>query len=169
MPAQYPHAPEPLPLAWRLRRPLLAHTLRLTEQDRHWAEDVVQETLLRAWRNEDELSRDPELLRSWLFTVARRIVIDNWRCRQSRPHEVSLPGKDIWEPRDGIELMLSRITLATALRRLGGPYREAVRETYLRGQSIREAAEALGVPPGTMKSRLRKALSVLRTVLREPI
>ena len=57
--------------------------LRLTGQDRARAEDVVQETLLRAWRNNHILERSPGSLRAWLYTVARNIVIDEWRTHRS--------------------------------------------------------------------------------------
>src|ERR1700741_1686816 len=59
--------------------PLFGHVLRLTGNDRQWAEDVVQETLVRAWRNADRLDREPGMLRAWLYTVARRIVIEGRR------------------------------------------------------------------------------------------
>src|SRR5437868_10498820 len=68
--------------------PLLAYVLRLVAGDRHRAEDVVQETLLRAWRNTEQLNRATGSLRPWLVTVARRIVIDGHRSRRSRPREV---------------------------------------------------------------------------------
>src|SRR3954465_5665892 len=68
--------------------PLLAFVLRLTRGDRQRAEDIVQETLLRAWRNAD-LLRDWEETspRPWLVTVARRIAIDGYRSENSRPLE----------------------------------------------------------------------------------
>ena len=64
---------------------LWGYCLRLTGQDRARAEDVVQETLLRAWRNHDRLDESRGSVRSWLFTVARNIVIDEWRTSRSQP------------------------------------------------------------------------------------
>ncbi len=63
---------------------LWGYCLRLTGHDRARAEDVVQETLLRAWRNRDVLDNPPPAVRGWLFTVARNIVIDEWRSRRAR-------------------------------------------------------------------------------------
>ena len=57
--------------------------LSLVGNDRGHAEDVVQETLLRAWRHRTVLERSPAAVRSWLFTVARNIVIDEWRSRRA--------------------------------------------------------------------------------------
>ena len=66
---------------------LFRDCLRLTGQDRARAEDVLQRTLLRAWRHIDELEDFPGSVRAWLFTVARNIVIDEWRTTRNR-HEV---------------------------------------------------------------------------------
>ncbi|MFD0883651.1 sigma factor, partial [Streptosporangium algeriense] len=62
--------------------PLYGYVLRLTG-DSGRAEDVVQETLLRAWRHPDALSGKP--IRAWLFTVARNLVVDQHRARKARP------------------------------------------------------------------------------------
>lgn len=63
--------------------PLLAYVLRLVAGDRQRAEDVVQETLIRAWKNAGQLNRATGSVRPWLVTVARRIVIDGHRSRQA--------------------------------------------------------------------------------------
>src|SRR4051812_3433225 len=62
-------------------RPLLSFVLRLVGGDRSWAEDVVQETMIRAWNSIDRLDVDGDSLMPWLATVARRIVIDDRRRR----------------------------------------------------------------------------------------
>ena len=68
-------------------RPLLAFVIRLTAGDRQWAEDVVQETMIRAWRSSEQLDPDSASLMPWLATVARRIVIDDRRRKEARPPE----------------------------------------------------------------------------------
>ena len=68
-------------------RPLLGYAMRLTNGDRHRAEDVVQETLLRAWRHPEAIHRSPDAVRPWLFTVARHIAVDAYRARRARPSE----------------------------------------------------------------------------------
>jgi RNA polymerase sigma factor (sigma-70 family) len=67
---------------------LFAHALRLCDGDRQRAEDLVQETLLRAWRHPEALAPERGPVRAWLFTTARRLAIDAWRRREARVGEV---------------------------------------------------------------------------------
>ncbi|MBC6465385.1 sigma-70 family RNA polymerase sigma factor [Actinomadura alba] len=146
--------------------PLLGLVIKLTAGDRQWAEDIVQETLLRAWRSADQLYGDESLM-PWLATVARRLVIDDWRRRRSRPMEVNddpleeMPDTDKWEQ------LLQSITVNEALRSLSPVHREVLVETFLRDRSVNEAAKVLGVPVGTVKSRCFYALRALRVALGE--
>lgn len=64
---------------------LWRYVVGLTDGDRGRAEDVVQETLIRAWRQPDVLAQSHGSARNWLFAVAKRIVIDEWRFARSRP------------------------------------------------------------------------------------
>ena len=72
--------------------------LRLVGNDRVRAEDITQETLLRAWRNRTVLESPSPAVRAWLFTVARNIVIDEWRSR--RAHKET-PMAEVPEHRHG--------------------------------------------------------------------
>ncbi|MEV8441345.1 sigma-70 family RNA polymerase sigma factor [Actinosynnema sp. NPDC051121] len=146
---------------------LLGHAMRLTGSDRQWAEDIVQETLVRAWRNAEKLERDPVLLRSWLFTVARRLVIDDRRKRSVRPQESELTPSDEAPQRDEADRTLAAIVVAEAMNGLTEEHREAILETYLRDRTVGEAAAVLGVPPGTVKSRVYYALRALRRALQD--
>lgn len=146
---------------------LLGHAMRLTGSDRQWAEDIVQETLVRAWRNAEKLERDPVLLRSWLFTVARRLVIDDRRKRSVRPQESELTPSDEAPTRDEADRTLAAIVVAEAMNGLTEEHREAILETYLRDRTVGEAAAVLGVPPGTVKSRVYYALRALRRALQD--
>jgi RNA polymerase sigma-70 factor (ECF subfamily) len=144
------------------------HALRLTGGDRARAEDVVQETLLRAWRNPQVL--DAESARSWLFTVAKRIVIDEWRTVRSRSEvpAAELPDQGRYAPdQDEAEQAMLVFSLAEALERLSPAHREVVVECHYRGHSVAEAARRIGVPEGTVKSRLHYALRALRLALEE--
>ncbi len=67
---------------------LYGHAVRLTGGDRSQAEDLVQETLLRAWRSPEALDPERGAVRSWLFTTARNVAIDAWRRRSVRVGEV---------------------------------------------------------------------------------
>jgi RNA polymerase sigma-70 factor, ECF subfamily len=145
--------------------PLLGYVLRLTEGDRHQAEDVVQETLLRAWRHPEALDGRP--IRPWLFTVARNLVVDAHRARQSRPPEAGEAGLAGVPARDEIGRALESWMFAEALADLSAEHRSVLVETYYRGRSVAEAAAALGVPPGTVKSRSYYALRALKLALEE--
>ena len=140
--------------------------LRLVGNDRNRAEDVVQETLLRAWRNRAVLDSPTPAVRGWLFTVARNIVIDEWRTKRARRE---FPVADV--PDDGVDdhtdqLLLSWV-VAEALTRLSPEHRAVLLECYYRGRPVAEAAQRLGVPVGTVKSRTHYALRALRLALEE--
>jgi RNA polymerase sigma-70 factor, ECF subfamily len=146
---------------------LLAYALRLTDGDRARAEDIVQETLLRAWRNLDRLDEAVGPVRPWLFTVARRTAIDHYRARQARPPEVGDEGLAALPAGDGIDEALERWLVADALAALTSTHREALVHTYYAGRTVPEAAAALGIPEGTVKSRVFYALRALRLALEE--
>jgi RNA polymerase sigma-70 factor (ECF subfamily) len=138
-----------------------------TGGDRQWAEDVVQETLLRAWRNADKLDFSRASLRPWLFTVARRIVIDGRRSRSARPREVDAALLELLPAADEIDRSLSALMITEALDSLTPAHREVLTELYFRGRTVSGAAQALGVPPGTVKSRVYYALRAIRLALEE--
>lgn len=146
---------------------LLSFATRLTNGDRQWAEDVVQETLLRAWRSAPSIEDGQPSVRSWLFTVARRIVIDTHRSRASRPREIGDEVLELMPDGDQVDQMLSSLAVADALASLSPAHREVLYEIYFKGAKIDEAASTLGVLPGTVKSRTHYALKALRLALEE--
>ena len=149
------------------RVPLLAYVLRLTAGDRQQAEDVVQETMLRAWRQAAKLDLTEPSLMPWLATVARRIVIDDKRRKSARPAETGDGMLENAPVADTTEDLLRKVLVTEALRSLTSAHREVLNETILRDRTVNEAAEALGIPVGTVKSRVYYALKALRVVLAE--
>jgi RNA polymerase sigma-70 factor (ECF subfamily) len=148
--------------------PLLMFVLRLTAGDRQRAEDIVQETLLRAWRNAHRLgAQGQSSLRPWLVTVARRIAIDDHRSERARPAETYDRDLEAFAEADDTERVLRMMTVTDALRALSQPHREILIATYFRGRTVPEAAEELGLPLGTAKSRVYYALRALRSALQE--
>ncbi|WP_435884504.1 sigma-70 family RNA polymerase sigma factor, partial [Streptomyces mirabilis] len=136
---------------------LFHYVLRLTSGDWQWAEDVVQETLLRAWQHPAAFDPARGPARAWLCTVARHLVIDARRARQSRPAEA---GGDVLDRaaeqkpgKDEIEQALQSWAVADAVRSLSPDHRVVLLETYYRGRTMAEAARVLGIPLGTVKSR----------------
>jgi len=146
---------------------LRSYATALLGGDRHTAEDVVQETVLRAWRHADRLDALAESFRPWLLKVARRLVIDRYRTRASRPAEVSGDSVEWLSSGDESERKLSAIVVADALRSLSPAHREVIAEMYFRGSSVNEVARKLGIAPGTVKSRTYYAMRMLREALRE--
>ena len=149
------------------RDPLLAFVLRLTAGDREHAEDVVQETLVRAWREASRLDLSGPSLMPWLATVARRIVIDEHRRKQARPAET---GEDVVAEMpvdDDTSATILRVMVADAMRELSPAHREILNETILRDRTVNQAASVLGLPVGTVKSRVYYALRALHVVLAE--
>jgi RNA polymerase sigma-70 factor (ECF subfamily) len=152
----------------RYRGPLLLFVLRLTAGDRQRAEDIVQETMVRAWREARRLDHSEPSLMPWLATVARRIVIDEQRRRQARPPEMG--GAEVDQAPvadDETENLLRKVLVAEALQALSAAHREVLNETILRDRTVNQAAEVLGIPVGTVKSRVYYALKALRVVLAE--
>ncbi|MFE3073322.1 sigma-70 family RNA polymerase sigma factor [Streptomyces sp. NPDC059247] len=140
--------------------------LRLTSGDRGRAEDMLQETFLRAWQNPQALTRGPEHGRPWLFTVARRIAIDHFRAQSARPKELGdETPEDRAAPDDPYEQVVIAHAVDDALAELPGHHREVLVELHLNDRSTVGAAEVLGIPPGTVKSRNFYAVRALRPVL----
>jgi len=149
------------------RVPLMAYVLRLTAGDRQHAEDVVQETMVRAWRQAARLDLTEPSLMPWLATVARRIVIDDRRRKSARPAETGDEMLENSPAADTMEDLLRKMMVAEALQSLTPAHREVLNETILRDRTVNQAAEALGIPVGTVKSRVYYALKALRVVLAE--
>ena len=147
------------PALWR-------YALRLTGGDAARAQDAVQETLLRAWRHPAALDGDRGSSRGWLFTTLRNILIDEWRARSVRPELVTDEVPETVVP-DHADAAVQSWLVADALRQLSPQHREVLVECYYRGRSVTEAADRLGVPPGTVKSRTYYALRALKLTLEE--
>ena len=146
---------------------LWGYCLRLTSHDRARAEDVVQETLLRAWRHREILDNPPPAVRGWLFTVARNIVIDEWRSRRARSETPVADVPEGADEDDSTDQLLLSWVVAEAITRLSEEHRAVLLECYYRGRPVSEAAKRLGIPEGTVKSRTHYALRALRLALEE--
>jgi len=128
------------------------------------AEEAVQETFVRAWRARDRFDPSLGAMRSWLFAIERRIVIDLARSRALRstdpmPEDISTP--------DDVEDAMVSWQVEEAIRRLRPEHRQVLVEVYYHGRRSRELATELAIPEGTVRSRLFYALRALRLVLDE--
>ncbi|MEU6603373.1 sigma-70 family RNA polymerase sigma factor [Streptomyces flaveolus] len=138
-----------------------AYATRLTG-DRLAAEDVVQETLIRAWRHPEVVANPQGSLRGGLMTVARNIVTDRFRARAARPAEVAETESTVAVERDHADAVVDSVVLMDALDRLKPERREVLVEIYYRGRTASGAAGLLGIPEGTVKSRTHHAPKALR-------
>jgi RNA polymerase sigma-70 factor (ECF subfamily) len=125
---------------------LWSYCLRLTQPDRGRAQDVCQETLLRAWQHPEVLDRQSGAVRGWLFKVARNLVIDDWRSRRSRPETVTADVPDRPTGADEVDRLLQTWVVEEALSRLSPEHRQVLRCCYYEGRSVAEAARRLGLP-----------------------
>jgi RNA polymerase sigma-70 factor (ECF subfamily) len=147
---------------------LWRHARRLTG-DSARAQDVVQETLLRAWQHPEVVGDNERSARAWLFTVARNMIIDESRSARFR-REVSTPddvGAFEGACPDEVDAALNRLLIGDALARLTPEHREVVRRSYFLGSTTAQIAAELGIADGTVKSRLHYALRALRLALCE--
>ena len=145
---------------------LQGYVTRLT-RDPQRAEDIVQETLVRAWRRGESLSGDARSLRPWLFTVARNLAFDDHRARARIEPVAPEAFTDEADTAAALDRTLETWQITEALAHLSWDHREAIVETFFRGHSVAEAAAALCVPPGTIKSRTYYGLRALRSALEE--
>jgi RNA polymerase sigma-70 factor, ECF subfamily len=144
---------------------LQSYVQRLVHGDRQAAEDIVQETLLRAWKHAHVLPDGAQ--RPWLFTTARRLVIDAYRARNARPPEASADLLDSTAADDGLDTALDAVLLTDALHALSSEHRAVLFDCYYRGHTAAQIAAARGLPPGTVRSRIHYALRALRLALQE--
>jgi RNA polymerase sigma-70 factor (ECF subfamily) len=136
--------------------------------DRQRAADVVQETLLRAWLH-DVCDDERGSVRAWLYTVARHLVVDEARSARAR-HETAAaeaPETPATIEPDRVDALFDALLVGDALTALSVEHRAVVVRAYYLRQSVAEMAEALEIPPGTVKSRLHYGLRALRLALQE--
>ncbi|MFG2525323.1 sigma-70 family RNA polymerase sigma factor [Streptomyces sp. NPDC048527] len=142
--------------------------LSRVDGDRQIAEDIVQETMLRAWSNAEKLSAEPEGTRPWLITVAKNLLIDQHRRRQCRPQEIAYNSSrpsHVPTSTDISGRIVSALTVQETLRKLTPQQSDIIRRVYLMDHSLEEVATALGIPQGTVKSRLFYALRSMGQIL----
>ena len=131
------------------------------------ADDIVQETFIRAWRHLPQLTANDQLAGPWLFRVARNLLTDADRAARSRPITVEAqPDLDIRHD-TGFDQVMDRQLVIDALRHLSPAHRTVLVETFYRGGTTATVARQLGIPHGTARSRLHYALHALRQQLQD--
>ena len=137
---------------------------RLILRDRELARDAVQETLVRAWRDLPTL-RDVERFDAWMHRLLVHACLDLLRRRKRRAIEVELTTLHTPSSSDFSGHVVDRDLLDRALRALEPDWRALVVLHYYLGMPLPEVAADLGIPLGTAKSRLHRAIGVLRSTV----
>lgn len=136
--------------------------------DRQLAEEVLQDTMLAVWRAAVHF-RGESSVRSWLLAIARRRVSDAWRRQPAEhllPADPADPDSNIGDLAiAAVERDTVRTDIQAALQRLSAEQREMLELIFFHQLSGPEAAAVLGVPSGTVKSRLHRAKEALRKLL----
>ncbi|GAA1642252.1 sigma-70 family RNA polymerase sigma factor [Actinoplanes couchii] len=141
---------------------LTRYALGLTAGNRAMAEDLVQEALVRAWRSIRTVPDDENGSRRWMFTVLRRLVIDDFRRRRHRPAVYGRADVATTAEADGSVLVIAEDSLRGAARRLSDGQRAVLFQVFYEDRPVDEVAGRLGIPVGTVRSRLHYGLRTLR-------
>ena len=157
--------------AYEAHGPELYRFARRALGDDGQAEDAVQEAFVRAWRASDRYDPARASQRTWLFAILRNVVIDQVRARRVRPAvaaaEPLLARAGDADRDDAIEQALVGWQVEAALAALAEDQRWVLIEVHWRGRPYAEVAADLGIPEGTVKSRVYYGLRAMRTALED--
>lgn len=132
------------------------------------AEDCVQETFVRAWRARDRYHSERGSERTWLFAIARNVVIDEIKARARRPTPTTNELMEVDAPAVAVvETVDDRIVLSGGLARLSPEHRDIIVAVHLNGMTYQQLHETSGVPVGTLRTRMYYGLKALREILGE--
>jgi RNA polymerase sigma-70 factor (ECF subfamily) len=130
--------------------------------DRGLAEELVQETFVRLWRNVGRYDPARGSPGAFIFTIARRLAVDLWRRPSSRPAEAgpAPPPAD-----DQVDRLVVRLGVRDALDSLSEAHRQVLELSYRGELKQTDIAQKLGIPVGTVKTRSYHALRALKAAL----
>jgi len=132
------------------------------------AEEVVQDAFTSVWRHADRFDPERASFRTWLYQLTRNRIIDMRRRAAARPPLADEPeGHEPAELDESLEQAALRWQIGAALARLSPEHRQVIRLAHFEALTMREVAEATGLPLGTVKSRTYYALRHLRLALDE--
>lgn len=134
--------------------------------DRRDAEELVSETLFRAWQRHDQFDPERGSERAWIFGIARHAAIDMHRRSKRRLRAVSTDLSGLAEP-SAVDRIAEISLISDALSDLSDQHRTVILEAFIHGRTTSEIAARVGIPEGTVKSRMFYGLRSLRAALEE--
>ncbi|MDT9591788.1 sigma-70 family RNA polymerase sigma factor [Nocardioides zeae] len=154
--------------AHRLHAPELLGFALNALRDRGTAEECVQDTFTRAWQARERYDPRRAGVRTWLFAIARNVVVDHVRARDRRARRslVAVGSEEAAHPGHA-ETVEDRVTLVWALAQLSEEHRAVVVAVRLEQLTYAEVAEREGVPIATLRTRMYHALRAMRRLLED--
>lgn len=131
------------------------------------AEELVQETMIKVWRKAPTFSASQASASTWIYTIARNTRID-WLRKQNRQNPDDLNADDLYDDREeptpysSLVSIRNKRNIAEQLKNLPREQAEVLNMMYFQGKSGQQVADALDLPLGTVKSRIRLALNKLK-------
>jgi RNA polymerase sigma-70 factor (ECF subfamily) len=142
---------------------LFGVVLRIVQQ-RELAEQVLQDTFLKAWRNGASYDTSKGRLYTWLLNIARNTAIDATRTAHFQKSRKTDSLDTLVHSPGGAGIHPDQIGLRDVVGRLDEKYRTLIDLVYFKGYTQEEVSEETGIPLGTVKTRLRYAINELRSV-----
>lgn len=132
---------------------------------RELAEDVLQEAFIKAWKNSQSYSTEKGRLFTWLLNIARNTAFDKLRNR-TESQAIRNPGEDvyIYDQRLTTVMQPDHIGVKESVEKLIPEHKELISLAYFHGLTQEEIASRLEIPLGTVKTRMRSAMKVLRKI-----
>jgi RNA polymerase sigma-70 factor (ECF subfamily) len=146
-------------------KPLLGIIFRILG-DRNVAEEVLQQTMLKAWNNIQQFDQTKGTLFTWLCTIARNSALDKGRLKSFQATQKTESIDTTVYTNRSVQTDANSIDVQKLLSKLDNKYKEVLDLVYLNGYSQSEAAEKLDIPIGTVKTRVRHAISLLSDELK---
>jgi RNA polymerase sigma-70 factor (ECF subfamily) len=131
-------------------------------QSRELAEQVLQDTFLKAWRNGASYDESKGRLFTWLLNIARNTAIDATRTAHFQHYRKTEPVDNLVHISGGESVNPDHVGLREVVNRLDEKYRNLIDLVYFKGYTQDEIARETGIPIGTIKTRLRYAIGELR-------
>lgn len=131
------------------------------------AEEILQQTMLKVWGSIDQYDENKSTLFTWMSIIARNSAIDKRRLVSFQNNQKTEEIDNLVYTSKTVSSSSSGIDVARLTEKLEGKYKDVLDHVYLMGYTQAEAAKALDIPLGTVKTRLRQAIVILREELKE--